>query len=174
MATEIEYELTFLASGLPHGLEETQSVLIHDVYVPVSANHAVLRLRQTDDKYVITKKQPIHDGDSSKQLEHTIELSREEFEALTNCSNKDFVKRRYYMELNGYPAEIDVYQEKLTGLVTIDFEFDSEVAKNSFVAPDFVLADVTQEEAIAGGFLAGKSIDDIMPKLKRYGYKKIH
>jgi len=77
------------------------------------------------------------------------------------------------MELAGRPAEIDVYHEKLAGLVVIDFEFDNEVEKNEFTTPDFVLADVTQDEAVAGGFLAGKSIEDIMPLLDKYGYKKM-
>lgn len=173
MATEIEYEKTYLVKSLPKGLASAKSVLIRDIYIPDAARHAHLRLRQTEDKYVITKKYPVAGDDSSQQYEHTIDLDKDEFEALADCSSKDFIKRRYYMELAGRPAEVDVYLEKLQGLVVVDFEFDNETAMNQFETPDFVLADVTQDEAIAGGFLAGKSIDDIMPLLAKYNYEKL-
>ncbi|MDK2898871.1 MAG: hypothetical protein PWQ10_58 [Patescibacteria group bacterium] len=173
MSTEIELEKTYLAKSLPIGIKEARSVLIHDVYIPESVAHAHLRLRQKDDSYVITKKYPVVGNDSSKQYEYTIELEKDEFMALAKCSNKDFTKRRYFMDLDGFPAEIDVYQDKLLGLVVIDFEFNNEADKDTFITPDFVLADVTQDEAIAGGFLAGKSIDDIMPLLVKYGYEKM-
>jgi len=173
MSIEIELEKTYLVKSLPAGIENAKSVLIRDIYIPESAGHAHLRLRQKDDTYVITKKQPVTGNDSSHQSEHTIELEKEEFEALAKCSTKDFVKRRYFMELSGRPAEVDVYHEKLAGLVVIDFEFDGEAEKDEFTTPDFVLADVTQDESVAGGFLAGKSIEDIMPLLDKYGYKKL-
>jgi len=54
------------------------------------------------------------------------------------------VKRRYKIKINGRIAELDVYQEKLVGLVVIDFEFDNEAEMRSFATPEFVLADVTQ------------------------------
>lgn len=173
MATEIEYEKTYLLKSLPAGIEQANSVLIRDVYVPKIARHSQLRLRQKGDQYVITKKYPVIGSDSSQQFEHTIELNKDEFEALASCSDKGFVKRRYFMELAGRPSQIDVYHEKLEGLVLIDFEFDSAAEKDSFTMPDFVLADVTQDEAVAGGMLAGKSLDDIMPLIEKYGYKKL-
>jgi CYTH domain-containing protein len=173
MATEIEFEKTYLAKSLPIGIENAKSVLIRDIYVPQTVGHAHLRLRQKDDIYVITKKQPVLGNDSSYQHEYTIELEKDEFDAMASCSSKDFVKRRYFMEFSGRQAEIDVYLEKLEGLVVIDFEFDSESEKDAFEMPIFVLADVTQDEATAGGFLAGKSIEDIMPLLTKYGYKKL-
>lgn len=173
MATEIEFEKTYLAKYLPVEIGSAKSVLIRDIYIPQTAGHAHLRLRQKDDTYVITKKQPVSGNDSSKQFEYTIKLEKDEFEALASCSNKDFIKRRYFVELAGRQAEVDVYHEKLEGLVVIDFEFDNEKDKDEFEMPDFVLADVTQEESTAGGFLAGKTLDDIMPVLKGYGYKRL-
>lgn len=173
MATEIEYEKTYLLKSLPAGIEQANYVLISDIFIPELAGHPQVRLRQKGDEYVITKKYPVNSGDSSKQFEHTIELDKDEFDALASCSDKGFVKRRYFMEFGGRPAEIDIYHEKLEGLAVIDFEFDTEEEKDQFEMPDFVLADVTQEEAIAGGFLAGKTIDDIIPLIEKYGYKKM-
>lgn len=53
------------------------------------------------------------------------------------------------MQIDGSKAELDVFTGKLAGLVLIDFEFDSLDAKASFTPPDFILADVTQEDFIA-------------------------
>ncbi|MEI6053764.1 MAG: hypothetical protein WCQ49_00150 [Candidatus Saccharibacteria bacterium] len=173
MSKTIEFEKVYLAKSLPTGIKEARSSLIRDIRIPQNSSNSHLRLRQKDDTYVITKKYPIIDGDTSSQYEFTIELDKDEFNALASCSDSYFVKRRFYMELAGRPAEVDVYQEKLEGLVVIDFEFDSEDQKNAFVTPDFVLADVTAEEAIVGGFLSGKSFDEIFPLIKKYGYKKL-
>ena len=78
------------------------------------------------------------------------------------------------MQIDGSKAELDVFTGKLAGLVLIDFEFDSLDAKASFTPPDFILADVTQEDFIAGGLLAGKSYEDIAPELARFSYQRLH
>lgn len=173
MATEIEYEKTYLLKHLPEGIEAAPFVTIRDTYIPDTISHAHLRLRAKDDKYVITKKHPVAGADSSVQYEHTIELTKEEYDALVTCSTKDFVKRRYFMTIAGHDVEIDVYGEKLAGLVVADFEFPSETEKDAFVMPDICLADVSQEEVTAGGYVSGKSYEDIEPVLKKYGYKKV-
>lgn len=173
MATEIEYEKTYLAKFLPENLDIKSSVVIRDVYVPDSVPHANLRLRNKGDHYEITKKVPVKDGDSSVQYEHTIELDAAEWKKLAKCSQKTFVKRRYYTKINGHDVEVDVFGEKLAGLVLIDFEFATEEEKDAFVMPDVCLADVTQEEFVAGGFISGRSFEDIAPQLEKYHYKKI-
>lgn len=173
MSTEIEYEKTYLPKRLPEGLDMSSSVLIRDIYIPEEARHSVLRLRAKDTAYVITKKTILHGSDSSTMNEETIPLSADEYTSLARCSTKGFVKRRYFVEINGYSAEVDVFEEKLAGLVLIDFEFNSEAEKEAFVVPDVCFADVTQEEGLAGGILAGKSYEDIEPMLKKYEYIKL-
>lgn len=78
------------------------------------------------------------------------------------------------MEIDGRPAEVDVFRDLLAGLVLIDFEFDNEKEKQAFQIPDIALADVTQEEFVAGGALSGKSYSDILPNLQRFDYKKLN
>jgi CYTH domain-containing protein len=174
MAIEIELEKTYLAKDFPDGLESAKSIVIRDVYIPEeSARHLYLRLRQKGNMYEITKKIPLEKGDASGHYEHTIPLTREEYEAMVRVSNKDFVKTRYFMKINGADAEVDVYEEKLTGLVVIDFEFATKKAMDVFITPEICLAEVTQDDVVAGGYLAGKSYDDIADLLKRYNYKKL-
>ena len=58
-------------------------------------------------------------------------------------------------------------------MVLIDFEFRTLEEKANFIAPPITLANVTQEDFIAGGLLAGKKYDEITQKLDEFGYKKI-
>jgi CYTH domain-containing protein len=171
---EIEYELTFLAKSLPKELSDIEPKRLVDIYIPESMEvHPQLRLRQKGNKYEITKKQPIAGNDSSAQLETTIVLEENEFQTLANKSKRSVAKNRYEIDIDGRPAEIDVFVGELEGLVLIDFEFSSEAEKNEFKAPGICLADVTQEKFIAGGLLAGRSYSEISTELEKYGYTPI-
>jgi len=167
----IELEKTYLAKSLPK-LEKGKDMI--DIYIPTETRHPVLRIRKNGEKFEMTKKYPVVEGDSSKQYEFTIPLTKEEFEELSNSlKGKRIHKIRYNYENDGRVAEVDVFQDNLKGLVVVDFEFENESDKDKFQMPDFCLADVTQEEFLAGGMLCGKSYEDIQDKLKRYNYKRL-
>jgi len=176
---ELERELSFLVNKLPADLGKFPSKIIEDNYIPRSSEHPVIRIRRDGEKLEITKKYPANSkdgesGDSSRQVEHTIPLSREEYDALNSIDGKKFKKRRFAYEINGVKADLDVYLDKLSGLVVADFEFDSESAMENFVIPDFVGADVSQEKLIAGGMLAGKTYADIAGVFKsEYDYSPV-
>lgn len=173
LMTEIELEKTYLAKYLPEGLEKHPSKEIRDIYLPKKSRHPTLRIRKNGDVYQITKKEPIVEKDSSEQFEHTIKLTKDEFDALEKLSGKKSRKIRYYYKLKGRMYEIGVHKDALAGLVLIDVEFTNKKDKESFEIPDFCLADVTQEEIFAGGMLAGKKYKDLAKHLKKYKYKKI-
>ncbi|MDR1032911.1 MAG: hypothetical protein LBL84_02775 [Candidatus Nomurabacteria bacterium] len=177
---ELEHELTFLIEQLPANLDKFPSKIIEDNYVPIEAKHPIIRIRRNGDKLVITKKYPIDladdgvTGDSSRMVEHTIELTRAEYDALNSYSGKRFKKRRFAYEIDGFSAELDVYLDALTGLAVIDFEFDSDEAMAKFKKPDFVGADITQDITLAGGMLCGKSYADIADHLStQYNYSPV-
>jgi CYTH domain-containing protein len=167
----IELEKTFLARELPKGLKNCKSKEVIDIYFPKEAKHPTIRVRKSGDKYEMTKKERLDPNDASMQKEHTILLSKEEFLALSKLDGKKLSKVRYYYDYNGKVAEIDVFQGDLKGLVLIDFEFQTADEKNKFKMPDFCLADVTQDDFIAGGMLCGKKYADIKDELKKYNYK---
>lgn len=170
---ELELEKTYLLKELPADLAGCESEVISDAFVPVSAQHPVLRLRRRGDRYELTKKVPVEGADASHQNEHTIRLTPEEAAAFDGIDAKRFVKRRYYCTVAGRPAELDVYEEDLAGLAVIDFEFTSEQEFEAFQMPDICLADISVEEALAGGMLAGKKYADLEPVLQKYGYKPL-
>ena len=173
MSRELELELTFLAKEIPEGIKDVVPTRITDVYIPDTAKHSHLRLRKRGNLYEITKKTPVKDGDASEQIEQTIPLTKDEFEALISCSQKRVSKDRYNITIEGHNAEVDVFQDQLKGLVLIDFEFKTISEKSAFKTPSIALADVTQENFTAGGVLAGKSYQDIEPELARFNYQKL-
>jgi len=177
---ELERELTFLLDELPADLDKFPSKIIEDNYIPANAKHPIIRIRRNGDELMITKKYPIDSvdggihGDSSRQIEHTIDLTRAEYDFLNQLGGKRFKKRRFYYQIDDQTAEVDVYLDKLAGLVTIDFEFDSDAAMEEFKKPAFVGVDVGQEAMLAGGRLAGKSYADIGAELlQKYNYTPV-
>lgn len=170
---KIELERTFLLKNVPENLKDCKSVEIFDIYIPQSTPHPILRIRKKGDVLEITKKSPVDLNDCSEQSEETIPLTKEEFSDFLKLDGKRIRKIRYYYPINNKTAEIDVFLDDLEGLALVDVEFSSNEEKSSFIVPDFCLVDVTQEEFLAGGILAGKKYLDIQPILDKYGYKKL-
>ena len=168
----LELEKTYLVKTLP-SLEGLHRKEIHDIYFPVQSEHPTLRVRKNGDTFEMTKKDPVRDGDASAHIEHTIHLTKTEFEAIRNVEGKGVRKWRYYYPYDDLTGEIDVFQDDLTGLILADFEFQTEEEKDVFIMPDFCLAEVTQEEFLAGGMLCGKTYLDIVDDLKRFHYSKL-
>lgn len=169
----IELEKTYLAKKIPEDLKSCEFKEIIDVYIPKSAEHPKLRIRKNGDKFEMTKKEPINGRDASHQEEQTIILNENEFRALNQLEGKRTRKIRYYYDVGGRTAEIDVFQDSLEGLVVVDFEFVTMEEKNNFQMPDFCLAEITQEDFIAGGMICGKKYEDIENDLNRFGYTKL-
>ena len=167
-----EFELTFLPKNeILSKLKGVSYKEILDIYIPSTSKHPTLRLRKSGNKYEMTKKEPIKEGDSSHQLETTIPLTRDEFEELASIKGKRVSKNRYLYTEGNHVCEIDVFQGDLKGLVLVDVEFKSNKEKSEFQQPAWLLKDVTQEEFIAGGMLCGKVYEDIEEKLKTFGYQ---
>lgn len=174
MGKEEEYERTFLARYLPNDISSSQVIDLRDIYVPQDSAHPTLRIRKNGNKTVITKKTKINTGNASEFLEDTISLSDDEYNALSGIPGKDFSKKRHVYEYAvGKTCEIDVYQERLNGLVVIDFECATIEEKDNLVIPDFCLVEVTEQEFLAGGKLCGKSYEELRPQLESLGYRRI-
>lgn len=169
MSQDLEIERTFLAKYLPADIKNWPSHEIIDYYIPQGATHAKLRIRKSDEKYIITKKEPLDENNVSVQMEHNVELSEAEFSAFKNIPSDKSHKIRYYYD----NAEISIFLDDLAGLVLIDFEFKDVEESLEFVAPDFCLAEVTDDEEVAGGILCHHSMKTLRPFLDKYNYQGI-
>lgn len=169
---EEEFEVTYLAGKLPSGVFDSPTKEILDIYIPALSECPRLRIRKSGGRYEITKKQPLSESDASHQVEHTIQLTSEEFAGFSQIEGKRVSKTRHYYAESATTFEVDIFNGELEGLVLVDVEFKDREAKDAFLAPEWFLADVTQEKFIAGGMLCGKAYKDIEEKLNGFGYKK--
>jgi len=168
-----EIEKTYLLKTMPSELDKYPSKEIIDIYFPKDNPHPAMRIRKNGNKYEITHKHTAIEGDASHLIEQTIILTEEEFKALSTIDGLRVHKVRYNYDYKGLIAEIDIFKDDLEGLVLVDFEFKDIEQKDSFEMPTFCLADVTQEEFIAGGKICGKKYSDIENQLERFNYKKV-
>ncbi len=174
MTKSIELERTYLLRRLPDELNSATPKHMVDVYIPDhGVDHPHIRIRAKDDTYVITKKYPVHEGDTTQQVENTIPLNKNEYDALKITSKAIVEKLRYNIDIDGFPAEVDVFQGALKGLAMVDFEFKDYDHLKTFKMPDVALCEVSNVGFLAGGLLAGKSYDDIAEQLSSLGYARI-
>ena len=165
-----EFELTYLPKRIPEGIKGAPSKKMLDIYLPAKAEHPSLRIRKQGDLLEIMKKELVDENDASHKKETAIILTEAEYADLEKLPGKRIEKTRYYFSESGITYEIDIFEGPLAGLVLVDIEFPSAVNKSQFTAPEWLLADVTQEEFVAGGMLCGKSYEDIQNDLLRFGY----
>jgi adenylate cyclase len=171
---EREIEVSYLPTRLPEGLTSTKPMRIVDVYLSSDADLTnKLRLRQKGDKYEFTKKVNLDPADLSVQNEYTIPLTKKEFETLRKAGGREIVKDRYFVPVGEHTAEVDVLRGELEGFVMIEVEFKSEADRDAFIPPEYFGSDITQEDFIAGSYLAGKTLADIQPHLERLEYKSL-
>ncbi len=169
---ELEIEKRYLvpAEQLDELLAQAQTesvVHMNDYYVPNGERHKDLRLRQSGDRRVVTRKRPVKDGDLAIMSETTIELSPEEFEALTAGITTNVEKDRYQISLAGRPGELDVFAGRHAGLAVLEFEFADADALASFESEQRLgLIDITQLEWLAAGRLAETSYVELAPKIQ--------
>ena len=173
MANSIELEKTYLCPTVPNELITGEPMRMVDIYIPEDAAHPNLRLRQKGHYYEITKKTRI-DNDPSRQLEETIGLTKEEFDALATSSHRKVEKIRAPLFYNGHAGELDVFIGEHEGLILVDFEFGNEHEQAAFLQPDFCSADVTTEDVIAGGIISGLRRDELFRVLRdKYDYGQV-
>jgi CYTH domain-containing protein len=167
-----ELERTFLARQIPGDLLKSRIADIEDYYIPALTGQPRLRARRVNGAYELTKKTPL--SDASVHLEETLQLDAREFETIRKCAVGPVTKRRYRIDRDGREFQIDVFDDQLKGLVLVEVEFADESDMASFVPPaDLCRADVTTEDFIAGGRLAGMSLADIGAQLSRFGYEPL-
>ena len=96
------------------------------------------------------------------------ELSKEEFNALSQGIDSNVEKERYLVDISEWRGELDIFKGRLEGLVIVEFEFQNEADLADFEENsqlDFV--DITNEEALAGGRLAETDAEGLKKELDK-------
>lgn len=150
MAAEIERK--FLLQGEPEWLGDCPSRQIEQGYL-VLADDGEVRVRRIDggqDARLTVKR-----GEGRTRRETEVELIAEQATDLWPATEgRRVCKRRFRCEREEGVFEIDVYEGELAGLIVCEIEFARESEAESFTAPDWVDAELTDDERYKNRALA--------------------
>lgn len=144
-----EIERKFLIKNLPENLENFTHYEIRQGYI---STDPTIRLRQQDDKYILTVKS----AGLMKKQEYELDLTADQFNRLWEKTEGNTIeKTRYVIPLNnGLKAELDVYKGFLSGFMNVEVEFPSTKEAILFDIPNWFGQEVTQDPRYSNSSLA--------------------
>lgn len=144
-----EIERKFLIKNLPENLENFTHHEIRQGYI---STDPTIRLRQQDDKYILTVKS----AGLMKKQEYELDLTEDQFNRLWKKTEGNTIeKTRYVIPLNdGLKAELDVYKGFLSGFMNVEVEFVSTKEAILFDIPNWFGQEVTQDPRYSNSSLA--------------------
>lgn len=147
-----EIERKFVLAERPAGLESHPSRALDQGYLAVGDDGVEVRVRAADGDHTLT----IKSGPGLVRVEEEMAIDERRFRSLWELTGGRRVsKRRYRIPLgDDLVAEVDVYGERLAGLLTAEIEFPSEAASAAFAPPDWLGREVTGDARYANRSLA--------------------
>lgn len=149
----MEIERKYLVKTLP--ILPAACKRITQQYLAITKDEEV-RIRRVfegiNSEFVLTIK--FGTGMTRKEIE--TKISCKLFEQMFNANKPTINKHRYCIHdrNSGCKFEVDVYQQQLSGLITVEVEFDTENAANAFKPPDWFGKDVTTDASYKNKNLA--------------------
>lgn len=151
----LEIERKFLINALPENIDQFAYTELRQGYI-ISTDTEVLRIRQEVDMHGrATWVQTIKKGRGQQRVEVEVPLTGEGFDTLWNfVENRIIEKRRHSVPLDSTAiAQVDLYQIPF-GLATVEVEFASNDAANTFTAPSWFGDEVTTDKRFSNDMLA--------------------
>lgn len=161
-----------MVERLPEGLSEYPC---HEIEQGYLCTQPTVRIRKWDDVYILTvKEQNLKLGRINSlstqgvppivNREEEFELSADAYASLRGkCEGRIISKTRYVIDLRrmmqdglygGYKAELDIFHGAHEGLRLVEVEFPDVDTANSFVAPDWFGADVSNDPHYRNSYLS--------------------
>lgn len=147
-----EIERKFLLKQNPYNLKNCRHVNIVQAYI--KGGEREVRIRAINGKrFYLTEKT----GKGKVREENEKEISKEEFLDLYKKSHGRVIcKKRYFVPVGRYIAEVDFYKNRHQKLKTVEVEFSSEEEADVFAPPEWFGDEVTKNEAYKNYNLACK------------------
>jgi CYTH domain-containing protein len=137
----MEIERKFLVNhDLWDKIEKPSPKHIIQAYLSKSEQNTI-RVRTKGDKGFLTIKGPTK-GISREEFEYEIPLS-DATQLIENFAEKVISKKRYEITIGNHLWEVDVFMDKLEGLIIAEIELESE--DEIFVKPEWVTEDVSHD-----------------------------
>lgn len=138
-----EIERKFLVFDLPD-LENVDSRDFVQGYF-FDSHHDQVRLRKRTNSEDLTNFTIKRDEGETRD-EFEIPLTENQFKELWSATEGRRVwKTRYFIPLNSYTAELDIYKKRLEPLKTVEVEFGTKQESQDFSPPEWFGPEVTEE-----------------------------
>lgn len=162
----MEIERKYEISKLPGDLSGYKYKKIEQGYL---CHNPTIRIRKCNDDYILTYKSKFgieQKGDGSPVINNEVELllTEEAYQELKPKTDGNYIyKTRYLIPLDGgLTAELDVFEEKLAGLVFVEVEFPDEKAAEEFIPPDWFSKELSSDKRYSNYHLSRlSSIDEL-------------
>lgn len=158
MAKEIERK--FLVNELPEFItSQYRGISILQGYITEDTQGRQVRLRSKGDQHYLTVK----DAGLLEREEVEIILSAEQFDTLWPLTqNRCIRKKRFEVPYDNHTIEVDVFEDKLCGLLIAEVEFGSVEESKKLTLPDWFGQEVTHDPHYANSQLASsQQIPDV-------------
>ena len=164
----IEWERRFVLDHFPTEANVTRVRCIRDRYI----EGTTLRLREQSEGEghtvcKLTQKLPERGTGAQQGLITSIYLTKDEFDVLAKLPAKVLTKTRHSVP----PFGIDTFEDRLSGLVLAEAEFDSAGEVSELTLPSFIVQEVSDDQRFTGGRLVGASRREIQDWLAEYGIR---
>lgn len=149
----MEIERKFLVPELPPELEQKlDQYENHEIAQGYISTAPVIRIRRSDDRYILTVKSK---GFLARQ-EFELDITEPEFQELSKkVSGNILSKTRYLIPTEeGYTIELDIFHESFQGLCYAEIEFPNEESAKKYNPPAYFGSEVTFEPAYQNSALS--------------------
>lgn len=147
----VEIERKYVLAVAPPELDRFPGERIQQGYVAIAEDGVEVRVRRRGDKTILT----IKSAPGEVRVEEELPIDERRFEALWALTEgRRLSKTRHLVPLGDLTAEVDVYDDKLAGLMTAEVEFPSQEDSARFVAPEWLGREVTNDPTFAAQNLA--------------------
>lgn len=135
----MEIERKYEVKHLPGDLGQYSYKNIEQGYL---CHNPTVRIRKSNDEYILTYKARLKQSENNSAIiNHEVELplTREAYESLKYKTEGNIIhKTRFIVPLaDGLMAELDIFDDNLSGLRLVEVEFPDEAAANRFVPPEW-------------------------------------
>lgn len=135
----MEIERKYKINNLPFDLSQYKYKKIEQGYL---CHNPTIRIRKSNEDYILTYKSKFgieQKSVNSAVMNHEVELplSKDAYDELKAKTDGNIIyKTRYLIPIdNNLIAELDVFEDKLLGLIIVEVEFPNEQQADEFTPP---------------------------------------
>lgn len=141
----MEYERKFLLKEFPADMDVREAQNIVQAYVSGPNDDSEVRVRSTTMGSVAVYSMTVKTGEGASRSETEVKLSSTNFDSFVTNSDNIIrkIRLRFFFVTPNLYADVDIYQNQLVGLRTVEVEFQTPESMANFVPPAWFGQEVT-------------------------------